>query len=88
MALALMPASGRLVQAVLRQQCSSSRDILPLSAVSYKHVCVRTYTVCVEILFIMHALPLKSIMCNFCTFLHTSQKINPTIEVNYAQTFF
>ncbi len=40
-ALPLMPASGRLVQAVLRQQCS--RDILPLSAVSCKHACVRTY---------------------------------------------
>ncbi len=42
-ALLLMPDSGRLVQAILRQHCNSSRDILPLSAVSCKHVCVRTY---------------------------------------------
>ena len=63
-ALPLMPASGRLVQAVLRQQCSSSRDILPLSAVSCKHACTYTY-IYVEILFIMHALALKSILNNF-----------------------
>ncbi len=66
-ALPLMPASGRLVQAVLRQQCSSSRDILPLSAVSCKHACVRILMY-VGILFIMHALALKSILCNLCTF--------------------
>jgi hypothetical protein len=45
-----------------RQQCS--RDILPLSAVSCKHACTYTY-IYVEILFIMHALALKSILNNF-----------------------